>query len=250
MTSIGNFAFHPSQEVNASDPEEVPETERFPARWEPASPACEIKQTANQSHTMASERTRATTGLPKIAFVRWLASHRGRSPSDFEPIIKEAEFAFRCRAALAPTCSDLGGVRSMERQLGNLELGLCCGWRVLEQAEARSLSDWLDAVLLHHPWRDALDWRQTEAREALLDYYRAEGPVDRQPGWAQQMIGAAGLGDVLNHALAFKTWRDVQGVVLSAWLGGTLIVDEQGYLIPDWKVAFVKTIVSRIESLR
>lgn len=190
----------------------------------------------------------AADGEPRIAFVRWLAAHPGRRPSDFEPVIKEAEFAFRCRAAFAPACDDLGGPTAMKRQLQKLELGLCCGWRVLDPAEARSLARWLDAVLPHHPWAGAKEWRQSEAQDALARHCRTEG----MPALAENVrrrLAAADFLDTFGQACTFTSWRDVQGAVLGAWLGGALLVDERGYLVPEWKQAFAETLLSRLESL-
>jgi hypothetical protein len=197
----------------------------------------------------AVTRPTPRAGLPKIAFLRWLASHPGRKPSDFQPLIKEAEFAWRCRSTFSAACEDVGGARAVERHLRNLELGLCCGWRVLDLAEARSLFAWLDAVLPHHPWGAALDWRDSGAREELALYCEEEWEAAPEAEDTGRMIAAAGLADTLEQAWTFASWRDVQGVVLSAWLGGTLLVDDNGHLVAGWKRAFAGTLASRINSL-
>jgi hypothetical protein len=186
--------------------------------------------------------------LPRIAFARWLCGHPGKKPADFNPLIREAEFAYRCRAAFVPACDDLGGARIMERQVTNLELGLCCGWRALAPAEARSLADWLTAVLPHHPWGAALDWRQSAAQDALVRYCSQDRP--RAIGnELLRTISTAGLGDAFEQACTFRSWRDVQNLVLSAWLGGELLVDERGYLIDDWKEVFAQVLAARAMSL-
>lgn len=229
MTLAGKAAFPSNGMGNHPQPDIRPEESL-------TGPACAI--------TRPSPRA----GLPKIAFVHWLAAHPGKKPSDFRPLIKEAEFAWRCRSSFAAACDDLGGARSVERYLGNLELGLCCGWRVLEPAEARSLSDWLDAVLPHHPWGAALDWREGGAREALMRYCGEEWAAAPEADEARK-IAVAGLADAMEQACTFAGWRDVQAVVLSAWLGGTLLVDADGYLVAGWKRAFARTLAARISSL-
>lgn len=186
---------------------------------------------------------------PKIAFARWLYDHPGKKPADFQPLIREAEFAYRCRAAFVPACDDLGGARATERQLRNLELGLCGGWRALAQSEARSLADWLDAVLPHHPWGAVLDWRESGAQRALADYCQEDAPRATAATDARARIAEAGLADTFDQACSFNTWRDVQSLVLSAWLGGALLVDECGFLVADWKETFAVVLASRAEAL-
>jgi len=184
---------------------------------------------------------------PKIAFVRWLAEHPGKTPSNFQPLIKEAGFAYRCRAPSVPACDDLGGTRIMERQLRNLELGLCSGWCALTRSEACSLAKWLNAVLPHHPWCAALRWRESDAHVALQEYCRGEGiqSVSRE---LRQSIASAGLSAVFDQACSFMTWRDVQALVLGAWLGGELLVDEYGCLITDWRDRFARVLAATAAS--
>ncbi len=191
----------------------------------------------------------ASEDWPKIAFARWLHNHPGKKPSDFQPLIREAEFAYRCRAAFVPACDDLGGARTTDRQLRNLELGLCGGWRALAPNEARSLADWLDAVLPHHPWGAVLDWRGSGAQRALADYCQEDAPRSTAAADARARIAEAGLTDTFDQACSFNTWGDVQSLVLGAWLGGALLVDEHGFLVANWKETFAEVLASRAEAL-
>jgi len=181
---------------------------------------------------------------PHTAYLRWLMQQPGDltryRPSDFHPLFAAARHASYRAGSHRTSSARQGDTRNDCRQIDALVLGLCCGWRALDQIQARWLHAWMGSIIGFAKSGPAVAWAGSRA-ERSLDRYCCEDVVPLHGDaveTALRRISAAGMTAIYEEACRFESWRDVEMLLMSAWQSGISLVDEEGFLLRGWKPRF------------
>lgn len=187
---------------------------------------------------------------PHTAYMRWLLQQPGDlarfRPADFHPLIAQAR-----RAHYSRGCRRNSPMRRGEAQLHALTLGLCCGWRALDQVQGRWLLAWLESLLTCAPEPWAAAWTGSREARTLAAYCREDTRIRRGAAVeaALRRIAAAGMTEIYEDACRFESWRDVEMLLLSAWRSGISLVDGKGHLLKGWKSRFALAFAMRFPEI-
>lgn len=192
---------------------------------------------------------------PHTAYLRWLLRQPGDlgryRPADFAPVIAEARYAHYRAGGHRISSMNCSGTRNARRQLEAFTLGLCCGWRALDQVQARWLRAWLGSVLKCDSGGILACWVGSPPERALAEYCLEDAAlrINALSEADSRRIGAAGMTSVFEEACRFETWRDVEMLLMTAWRSGISLVDEDGFLLSDWKARYAHAFAMRFPQI-